>query len=392
MENDDFYRRLRQKRVIVVTHVYGTGASQDLRRFFILHHTQHILFIGHPLFYDTHIRGSGYELYDHGVKVYERYGRNKRAPLFLGYFLHAIKSFKWILKTGTVWDLYVGSNNINACVGLLLRKIGKVKKVVYYVFDFNPHRYSGSVINSFYQWLDQFCVRYADETWNMSPRMATGRKQYFGFAGGKQKVIPVGLWLSDSASVPLSKIAPHTLAFVGHVQEKQGVQYVVRALPRIIRQIPDFRFMVIGGGEFIPSLQTLAGRLHVEKHITFTGFMQDHRDIDTLLATCAVGVALYGRYAGKYLSFSYFGNPTKIKTYFTAGLPVILSDVPYNAKEIEASGTGKIISYDPKNIADTVVSMLSDRNILEKYRSRVRAYRRVFDWNVIFSNAMKELV
>jgi glycosyltransferase involved in cell wall biosynthesis len=298
----------------------------------------------------------------------------------------------WVLGSGHSWDLYVGSNNVNAFVGILLKRVGIVKKVVYYVIDFNPNRFDQPLINFLYQKLDQYCVRESDETWNMSPRMEEGRKDYFGFIGGNQKVVPVGLWLSESVSLPLDKISRHTLAFVGHVQEKQGAQYIIRAIPAIVKKIPDFTFLVIGGGDYVPALEALARRLQVASHVRFTGYLNNHTEIDALLSKSALGVALYDSYDGKNVSFSYFGNPTKVKTYFSAGLPVLISDVPYNAREIEKAGCGKIISYDANDISHAVITILSSAKTLAGYRDHVRVYRKKFDWNSIFSDALKNLL
>lgn len=392
MQNDNLVSRLQQKKIIVATHVYGTGASQDLFRYLVEHKARRVLFIGHPLFYEPNLKGSGYVIYDRGKKIYERYTRNRQIPLFLGYALHIIKSLTWVIGRGEKWDLYVGSNNVNAYVGILLKRLGIVKKVIYYVIDFNPRRFDKAMINRFYHWLDQYCVRYADECWNMSPRMEEGRKKYFNFSGGKQKVVPVGLWLKDARQIPFERINHHRLAFVGHIQEKQGVQYILRALPRIIKKIPTFTFLIIGGGGYLDSLKREARVLHVEKYVVFTGYVKDHAEIEELLGQSALAVALYDKYEGKNLSFSYFGNPTKIKSYLGAGLPVILSDVPYNVREIEEAGCGRIISYDPKMIADSIIEILRNEQTLRLFRENVFSYRKQFDWNRIFSLALLEII
>lgn len=392
MQNDDVSVRLRQKKIIVATHVYGTGASQDLVRYLNEHRTQKVLSIGHPLFYDTCLTGSGYEIYQDGRKVYEASSRNQKIPLFVGYAIHMAKSLVWVLRTGEQWDVYIGSNNLNAFTGLILRALGKVRKVVYYVIDFNPNRYESPLVNRLYQWLDQYCTRHCDETWNMSPRMQAGRKKYFGFTGGNQKVVPVGLWMAQCLSLPMSRIGRHTMAFVGHVQEKQGLQFVVRAIPRIVRKIPDFKLLVIGGGDYIPVLQALVRQLHVSAQVTFTGYIKDHVEIEKLLSTSAMGVALYDKYDGKKLSFSYFGNPTKVKTYLGAGLPVILTNVPYNARTLVDAGCGRIVTTDSKDITEVVTGMMKNPGILQKYRQNVISYRKKFDWNRIFDVSLSALI
>ena len=42
---------------------------------------------------------------------------------------------------------------------------------------------------------------------------------------------------------------------MGHILEKQGVQYFIDAVPLIIKSLPDFKFLVIGDGEYLKKLK-----------------------------------------------------------------------------------------------------------------------------------------
>lgn len=44
MEND-----FKEKKIIITTHVYGTGPSQDLKGYLVNNKIKKLLFIGHPL-------------------------------------------------------------------------------------------------------------------------------------------------------------------------------------------------------------------------------------------------------------------------------------------------------------------------------------------------------
>ena len=205
-------------------------------------------------------------------------------------------------------------------------------------------------------------------------------------------MVPVGLWLSDSLCPPLTQTSRHTLGFVGHVQKKQGLQYVIQAIPVILRSISDFRFVVIGGGDYVPELRKLARDVRVSHAVDFIGYMKDHKEIEQLLSQCALAVALYDRLDSGRLSFSYFGNPTKIKTYLSAGLPVVMTNVPYNAKETAQAGCGRIVTADPKDIAEVITDVMSEPKTLQMYRENVISYRKQFDWNKIFGLHLSRLI
>ena len=385
-------KKLFDLRVVIATHVYGTGASQDLLQYFIDHKVGKTLFIGHPLFYDKHLKGSGFELYSNGLLIRKEYSRNHNIPIFLGFILHAVKNLVWSIVKGSRWDIYIGSNNLNAYTGLILKKLGFVTHVVYYVIDYNPKRYGNPIMNYLYHKLDQYCVLNSDETWNLSPRMEQGRKIYFGFTGGNQKVVPVGMWKEAMVRIPFSKINKYRVVFLGHILKKQGVQHIIDAIPEIKKKIREFTLLVMGDGEYLDNLKRQVQALDLENTVEFTGYIPDHTIIEKKLSNCALGIALYKRMDENNLNFSYFGSPTKVKTYLASGLPVMITDVPYNASELVRKGCARITTTNSHDIAVNLISILSNPKILGTMRDKVVRYRRKFDWNVIFTKALDAMI
>lgn len=376
---------MKNKKIIIATHVYATGPAQDLREYFLKCKIEKLLFIGHPLFFDKKLKSSGYEIYEKGELKKENYKKLKKIPEPIAYLKDIFLNIFWVIKTGKKWNLYVGSDNLNAFSGIILKKLGGVEKVIYYVIDYNPKRFENKILNKIYHWIDQFCVKYADETWNLSPRMTQARKKYFNFSGGNQKTVPIGVWFDRFERLDFSQIEKHTLVFMGYILEKQGVQYVLDAIPDIIKEIPDFKFLVIGDGEYLENLKEQAKKLGIEKFIDFTGYIEKHSDVEKMLSMCACAIAMYEKYdKSDNLSFTYFADPGKIKAYLAGGLPIFLTDVAHNAKEIEEKRCGFIISQDKNEIAKKVIALMKDENILQEYRENAIAYAREFDWEKIF--------
>jgi len=385
---------LQNKKIIIATHVYTTGPAQDLRDFLRSEKVGKLLYIGHPLFFQPKLKGSGYELYfgNTGEKK-ESYSKIKNNFGVWSYIRDFFNNIKYVTRNGRGWDLYIGSDNLNALSGLVLKRLGLVKKCVYYVIDYNPHRFQNRLMNKIYHKIDQFCVKHCDETWNLSIRMKEGRKNYFNFSAGKQITAPIGIWYDKFARVEFDKVEKHTLVYMGHVLKKQGIQYVIEAIPAIIKEVPNFNFLVIGGGEYLADLKNLVDKLRVSKNVKFTGFVEDHREVEKMLSRCAAAIAMYERYDEHgNLSFTYFADPGKLKSYLAGGLPILLTDVSHNAKEIEKLGCGKIITPDKESIAKAVVTILKNESKLEKMRQNALKYARWFDWNLIFDKNLKRVL
>lgn len=382
------------KKIAISTHVYTTGPAQDLRDYLLTEKTLKLLFIGHPLFYKPELAGSGYEIYYNNTgEKKESYEKIKDSFGPLSYLRDFWKNISYVRKFGRGWDLYIGNDNLNALSGVILRKLGIVKKCVYYVIDYNPKRFPGRVMNWVYHKIDQYCVKHCDETWNLSVRMKEGRRKYFGFSGGNQITVPIGIWYDKFARVDFSKVEKQTLVYMGHVLKKQGIQYVIEAIPAIIKEVPNFKLLVIGGGEYLPDLKDLADKLGISKHLKFTGFVEDHRDVEAMLSRGATAVAMYEKY-DEYgnLSFTYFADPGKLKSYLAGGLPILLSDVSHNAKEIERLGCGKIITTDKESIAKAVIAILKNESKLKKMRQNALNYVEKYDWNTIFSRNIERIL
>lgn len=61
------------------------------------------------------------------------------------------------------------------------------------------------------------------------------------------------------------------LLTVGRVDRRKGQDLVIRALPRIVAELPDVRYVVVGLPDRVAELQELARQLGVDRHVFFLG-------------------------------------------------------------------------------------------------------------------------
>ncbi|MGD8447210.1 MAG: glycosyltransferase family 4 protein, partial [Desulfobacterales bacterium] len=62
---------------------------------------------------------------------------------------------------------------------------------------------------------------------------------------------------------------------VAHLAGHKGQQFLVRAIPRVVREIPQVRFFIVGQGELLAELKALAASLGITRELVFTGFRND---------------------------------------------------------------------------------------------------------------------
>lgn len=373
---------MNKQRIIITVHYLVYGAPQALREYLMNEKVGELLFIAHPLYAEGSDL-SYQELIKAGQCISKKTSPLRTKVSVLNYFLEAWLTTWWVLRQKGKFDVFFGADCLNAMVGLWLRWLGKTKKVVFYTIDFSPERFSQPLLNKIYHQIEKFCVRHADEVWDVSPRVAEGRKQFLGLEyAAKCRVVPIGIWFDKVKRRPFSDIKKHQLLFLGHLLEKQGAQLVLAAMPEIIKEIPDFHFLIIGGGPYEEELKKIASDLHLESRITFTGWVKEREKLDVLVPESACAIAPYDPSKAGY---TYYADPTKIKDYLSAGLPVILTEVAHNARELEKEGCGLVIGYNQEDIAKAVIQMLKDETMLQKYRDNAVRYIEQFDWDKIFS-------
>ena len=379
---------LEEKKLIVVTHQMVYGAPQALKDYLIQKNTQELVFIGLP-FHEQ--RMVFFEIYKKKKKIFSKIFSRKFSYGFLDYILDFLTVFYLILKQNHKYDFFFGVDGLNCLVGLFLKKMKKVNHVVFYSIDFVPIRFKNIILNYMFHTIEKICVNKSDLVWNVSPRIAEGREQFLQIPNdpARQIVVPIGVWNKNIIKRDFKDVKRHQLLFVGHLIEKQGVQLVLDAIPEIIEKIPDFKFVIAGGGQYEKILRKKAIDLHIEKYVKSMGWIRDRSTLDSMMSESACAIAIYKPEKEKLYNFTYYSDPTKLKDYLGAGLPIILTDVSYNALEIQEEKCGIIVDYETKSVAETIVKLMGDLKKLQEYRKNAISMANRYEWSNIFDKALK---
>src|SRR5678815_2376390 len=75
------------------------------------------------------------------------------------------------------------------------------------------------------------------------------------------------------AAVPPAKAEAPTVLYVGRLRRYKGVDWLIRAFPRVRERIPSARLWVIGDGPDRPRLQTQLRGSPARDAVEFLGFL-----------------------------------------------------------------------------------------------------------------------
>lgn len=347
------------KNVVIASHVFSPGTSQALRDY-LLKEGKDVLFIGHPLF----------------------------GNIFT-WTIGALDTIWQVLRAGKKFDSYVGSNNLNAFIGIILRKMGFVKKVIFFTPDYSHQRFKNKLLNNFYHWLDYYCLKNADLVWNSSTTMPVDpimrEREKRGVPPkyrSKQIQVPDGT--DPVEQVPFDKINRYEIGFVGHLKKGMGLELLIDAFLEIIKQIPQAKLLIIGSGPMEEKLREKAKGLNIE----LTGFMGDLSQVYKRLSKCALGIAPYEDDSS---NISRYSDPGKVKNYLSVGLPMVITMVPQIAFEIGREKCGIAINYNKDELVEAVVRLLKNETLLKSYRKNTLKLAKKYSWDNIFDKTLSAL-
>jgi glycosyltransferase involved in cell wall biosynthesis len=154
--------------------------------------------------------------------------------------------------------------------------------------------------------------------------------------------------------------------FVGNLAPWQGVEYMIEAQSIITNEIPNSRFLVVGGGVQKEQLKRKARESQIGNNVIFTDWV-DYEVVPKYINAADICVAPMT--TGREKSGS---SAIKIYEYLACGKPVIASNVP-NLEFIQKNRCGLLIPRDdPSRLAETILDLLNDPERRKKMGERGR--------------------
>ncbi len=122
----------------------------------------------------------------------------------------------------------------------------------------------------------------------------------------------------------LSSKAPHIFGYVGQMGPQDGVDYFIRALSRLVKDLgrTDFYAVIIGGGDAVKSLGKLTTELGLDDYVWFAGRVSDE-DLLKYLSTADICID-----PDPSNPFNDRSTMIKMTEYMALGKPIVAFDLP----------------------------------------------------------------
>jgi len=176
-----------------------------------------------------------------------------------------------------------------------------------------------------------------------------------------------------------------TLLTFGLLSPNKGIETVINALPKLVREFPKLIYVVLGkthpnvlkeyGEKYRAGLIALVDELDLQEHVIFDDRFVNLEELYAWLMAADI-------YITPYLNEAQIVSGTL--SYAVGAGTAIISTPYWYAKELLAEGRGLLINFaDSAALADTLRDLLSDKAKLKSLRAKTYKFGRQMRWEIV---------
>lgn len=169
--------------------------------------------------------------------------------------------------------------------------------------------------------------------------------------------------------------------FVGRLVNEKGVHVLLNAIPEILKNYNDVKFVIAGKGPCLNNLIELSEQLNITHKVYFTGFVSE--EVLLKLYKCS-DIAVF---PSTYEPFGIVALEGMV-----AGIPVVVSDVGGLSEIVDHREDGmKFYSGNSNSLADCILELLKNNGLTERIKNNaLKKVHRLYNWDNITDTILDE--
>lgn len=207
----------------------------------------------------------------------------------------------------------------------------------------HTNTFLGKMLSSNAQW-ERYELEYCRKADRIIVVIEEAKDRLVALGNQETKVVTVANYplLSDFESNEDGVLDPRNpiLFYAGGIAEHRGLQFVVRALPELIKVHPTIKLWLLGDGNYKAQLESMSEDFGVSSHVTFFGQVPYKVVLEKLNQST---IALIPHVKSEHTDSTI---PHKLFQYMYAGKPVVASNCTPIERIVNSSNAGAIYLWN----------------------------------------------
>lgn len=290
---------------------------------------------------------------------------------YLFYFLSVFRIYTLLDKVDVIVD------NISPAPSFAYL-LGKIRKKTVYA---EIHEFFGyewfklkDPITAFFGFLSQYLLKIFkfDKIITVS-KFTKRRLVMFGLDPQKIIVIPNGVDILKYSKCKVNNAHQNdSIVSIGRLVKQKGYEYLIEAMKKVIREVPNVRLYIVGDGPLKNKLVAKVRKEGLDRNIVLLGKVSDEEKL-RVLNTSEIFV----------LPSLQEGFGITLLEAMACGLPIIANDLLVFREFINQQNGYLVDVRDTKRFAEAIVSLLKDEDKKMEMRKYNKRRAKLFNWDKI---------
>lgn len=199
-----------------------------------------------------------------------------------------------------------------------------------------------------------------------------------GVNPNKIAVIPHGVYTLFKKYREIKEKEENRVLFFGYIVESKGLEYLLRAVPQIAREVPDVKVVIAGEGD-------------IAKYLHYINDISQFLEIHNYFIPNEMIPLLFNRSKVVVLPYvSHRGHSGVLATAFAFGKPVVVTNVGSLPELVEDGKEGFVVPpKDPEALARAIIRILKDEKLRKEMKKNVLRKAEQLSWDNIAKMHLK---
>lgn len=224
--------------------------------------------------------------------------------------------------------------------------------------------------------IEQAAIRFSHAVITPTPQL---KQTFVGRGADPAKIAVVFDGSDESVFRPRADVQPDPSTFTlichGTVEERYGLDTVIRAVGMLRDEMPELRLRVVGDGAEVPRLRQLALELDIGDSVSFTDGFIPLEDLVEAIASSDVGVVAMKRDAFRDVTLT-----CKMFDYLAMHRPLLISRTRSVEETLSPDSACFFESDDPEDLARGITALHASAELRRDMASRAHRHTEPYRW------------